>query len=80
MVYASKVVRDDSKRATRVVIDTGNVQITYILDQRGQLKEIGRSSQDQILDDQSLIVSPVDLQKSKVMAGAILREKRRKAP
>jgi len=65
--------------AKQVTIDTGSVGITYILGQNGRPKEIGRSSQKQVLDDQSLIISPADYRQAVRTAGAILREKPRKA-
>lgn len=74
-------VKRENNKAVQAVIGTGSVEITYILTRNGKLAEIARSSPEkQILDDQSLIVSPADYRQIIRTANAILREKRRKAP
>jgi len=75
LIEITDVKRVDG-RARQVTIDIGNVGITYVLGQNGQPREIGRSSQSQTLDDQSLIVSLADYRQAVKTAGAILREKR----
>ncbi len=74
-----RVDRNVNKIAQRVVIGAGDVEIIYIIGRGGRLIEEGRSCHKQILDDQSLIVSPVDYRQAIKVANAILREKRRKA-
>jgi hypothetical protein len=74
LVKVSEVKRTNGV-ATRVTVGTENVGIMYILE-NGQPKEIGRLSPNQVLDDQSLVISAGDLQKTKKIAAAILREKR----
>jgi len=78
LVTVEKVVRQNG-RAQKVIIDTGNVSVTYMLGQKGQLQEIGRSSKSQILSDQSLYIPPSDYRQVIKQAAAILKEKRRKA-
>lgn len=62
--------------AVQAKISTGNVEITFIRGESGQPKEIGRMSENQILDDQALIVSPADYKKMIETAGAILGKPR----
>lgn len=75
MIEVINVIRKN-KQAIEVIIGIGAVEIQYILDQHGKLFEAGKRRLDcQIMDDQTLIISPADLRRAKKRAGAILREK-----
>lgn len=73
MVTVDKVNRVDNV-AKQVTINTGSVKITFILDAKGRLLEISRSSQSQILDNESLYISQADYRQATKTAGAILRK------
>lgn len=80
MIEVRKVDRDINKIAQRVVVGAGDVEITYVIGRCGRVIEEGRSCHKQVLDDQSLIISPADYRQAIKTANAILREKRKKAP
>lgn len=78
MIEVKRVVRQNNV-AKEVTISTGAIEMSYVLVD-GKPKEIARISLDkQILDDQSLIISPADYRQAIRTVNAILREKRRKA-
>jgi len=81
LIEVRKVIRNDSKQAKKVTIGAGTTEIDYVLNGNGKLIEYARRSLDkQVLDDQSLIISPADYSQAVRTATAILREKRRKVP
>lgn len=75
MIEVKNVVRKD-KVARQVTISAGNVEITYILNQNGRLREISRLSPNQILDSESLCISPADYRQVVKTASAILKKAR----
>ena len=78
MIEVKRVVRQNNV-AKEVTISTGAIEMSYVLVD-GKPKEIARIGLDkQILDDQSLIISPADYRQAIRTVNAILREKRRKA-
>lgn len=77
MIEVRRVIRDSSKQAERVTIGAGMTEIEYILNGKGKIVECARRSLDkQILDDQSLIISPADYTQAVRTANAILQRKK----
>lgn len=72
-------VKRQNGMAKEVTVSTGSVKIIYILGQNGQPQAIGKLSQNQVLDDQSLYISPVDYRQAVRTVAAIFKEKRKKA-
>ena len=76
MVEVRKVVRKN-KVAKEVTLGIGCIEVTYILGASGRLQEISRLNyQAQILDRDTLYISPADYRQVIKKAAAILTEKR----
>lgn len=80
MIEVRKVDRDSQKVARTVVIGAGAIEISYMAGKDGKPVEIGRRNLDsQILDDQSLIISPADYRQAIRTAHAIFGGKNKRA-
>jgi len=76
LIEVRKVVRQN-KVAKQVTLGIGCLEITYILGPTGKLQEISRLNwQAQILDQDTLYISPADYRQVIKKAAAILKEKR----
>jgi hypothetical protein len=79
LIRVEEVLREN-KVPKKVVISAGDIKISYILGKNGKIVEVGRSCDKQVLDDQSLYVSPADYRQIIKTVFAIFGENKRKAP
>jgi uncharacterized protein YifN (PemK superfamily) len=78
LVEVRDVARENGV-AKKVIVLSGDIEITYILGKTGRPMEVGRKSDKQIFDNQSCWISRADYCQTLKMVSKIFSEKR-KAP